>query len=222
MTFDNISKSTKTNGVFYYLKKDNNKLYTLLNSSDDTNLFKQTLLKEIVFYCNIPIYSPRNISKIVNNIFKHKEKYHLDKITQCVLCREKRVHTIEYRENIIYMTPGKAINNSVYFVCQHFLIELETCLKYTERFSIVFNFDDYTFRRMITDMSIAIKLSTILKECYYERLDTIYLIDTPSYLSPMILMMEKLFNDSIYNKMKCITNIEFDTSAIIHRNINSE
>jgi hypothetical protein len=217
MSSNNISKSTKINGVFYYLKRDNNKLYTLLKSSDNTNLFKQTLLKEIDFYSNIPTYSPRNISQIINNIGKHKEKYGVDNINQCILCTKKRVHTIEYRENIIYMTPGKAINNSVYFVCQHFLIELDNCLKNTERFSIVFNFDEYTFGRMLTDMSIAMNLSTILKECYYERLDTIYLIDSPSYLSPMLLMMEKMFNDSIYNKMERI-----DTSVIIHRNVNSE
>jgi len=102
MSSNNISKSTKINGVFYYLKRDNNKLYTLLKSSDDTNLFKQTLLKEIDFYSNIPTYSPRNISQIINNIGKHKEKYGVDNINQCILCTKKGFIPLNI-EKILYI-----------------------------------------------------------------------------------------------------------------------
>lgn len=148
---------------------------------------------------------------MTNQLSSYKKEYCVVNNRECSLCRTKKVHSMKYDTNImientpiIRITPGKAIDNTNFYVCQHFIIEIEKCLKKHNYFSIVFDFEDYNFTKMISNMNIAYNLSSILQDCYNERLKYIYLVKPPGYISPMITMMQNIFHNSIYNKIKNI------------------
>jgi hypothetical protein len=122
---------------------------------------------------------------------------------KCELCVNKKVHSIQYDKSkaSITMRPGLAIDHSSFYVCQHFILEVDKCLVENERFSIVIDLSNYTLRHAFSNMTVAYSLSDVIQKCYNERLDHIYIINSPSYISPMIAMVKKCFHNSIYQKL---------------------
>ena len=148
--------------------------------------------------------------------FSYKILYKINNNTECILCKVKKQHSITYIPNqmiknnpLIHLSPGKAIDNSCFFVCHHFILEINKCIRNNNKFNIVFDFDMYSFSRMLFDTELAFKLSTILQDIYYYRLETIYLIDAPFYIKPLLQMMKNMFSDTIYKKMQHITRQEY-------------
>ncbi len=137
-------------------------------------------------------------------------------MNECILCRVSKQHSITYKKNhyidnngILYLSPGKAKDTTTFFVCQHFIIEIDKCLRDNNRFSIVFDFEEYSIAKMLENTEIAHSLSTILQELYYDRLDTIYLVDSPFYISPLLSMLQMFFENTVYTKIKMITKEEY-------------
>lgn len=168
----------------------------------NTHPFHDSLIKHIDILISNRENQSDQICETIKNIIKYKNEYQYSPNRSCSLCFNNKVHSIEYKqttlEELILMSPGKAEDHSNFYVCQHFITELDKC---NGDFSIVFNFDDYTIKQMISNTNLAFNLSTILKDCYYDRLCNIYLIEPPFFLSPMLKMMETFFSDTIYNKM---------------------
>lgn len=178
----------------------------------DTMSKKETdfINKEIDYYCLFEKYNPQDIYDLVNTIIQVREKYNISKIINnsdatlnCELCVNKKVHSIYYDNSkaIITMCPGMAIDNSSFYVCQHFILEVDKCLVENERFSIVIDLSNYKLHHAFSNMIVAYSLSDVIQKCYNERLDHIYIINSPSYISPMIAMVKKFFHNSIYQKL---------------------
>lgn len=178
----------------------------------DTLSQKETdfINKEIDYYCLFEKYNPQDIYDLVTNIIQVREKYNISKIINnsdallnCELCVNKKVHSIHYDNSkaIITMRPGMAIDHSSFYVCQHFILEVDKCLVENERFSIVIDLSNYKLYHAFSNMAVAYNLSDIIQKCYNERLDHIHIINSPSYISPMISMVKKFFHNSIYKKL---------------------
>lgn len=156
-------------------------------------------------------YDIQEIIKIFQNFIQYREKYNIkDGFNECMLCVRKKLHSIEYRKiqdkTILYISPGNAIDNTTYNVCRHFMLEIMKCLERNERFSIVFDFENYGLTKMIMDMENAYELSMILQELYYDRLECIYLIEPPFYIKPLLSMVQSMFENTIYRKIKNVDN----------------
>jgi len=195
---------------------------------DDSEKYREKerkyILKEIRFYSSLPNYTPRNIYNKINTIMVNRFKYEIPYINSCSLCNINIVHTIHYDNSmridnkpIVFMTPGNAIDNSKYYLVQHLIIELDKCIEDiinididTTKFSIVFNFENYTLGKMIKDMGLAYELSLILHDLYYDRVEYIYLIDAPLFMTPMLSMMKKMFKNSIYKKIVRISKYDYE------------
>lgn len=243
-----IHKSTKYDGVLHYFYREKkqyydflqNEIYTCTNMTTNKNNNRQRrekeyklkkkeynyIWKEIQYYCSLPNYTPFHIYQIIYNIIKQREEYNINKRFTCSLCDIEKVHSMEYKKNtlfhntpIIYITPGLAKDHSVFYVCQHFIVEVDKCIndkkvninnhKTSNKFSIVFDFTSYQMKYVLSNLKVAYHLSSLLQECYPERLDTIYLIDPPSYIKPLLSMMKKMFRTSLYQKMRTITQNEY-------------
>jgi hypothetical protein len=149
-----------------------------------------------------------------------RHQYNVDKINECILCRVTKHHSILYVKHtmidnnaIIYLSPGKAKDTTTFFVCQHFILEIDKCLRENQRFSIVFDFDEYSISKMLENTEIAHSLSTILQNLYNETLDTIYLVDSPFYITPLLSMVQTFFKNSVYEKIKMITKEQYNRMA---------
>lgn len=216
--------SIKKEKIFSLLKLKEPLIYSILNNKQygNRNNYKNRLLNTINYYITNQ-NTHDEIFKILLDIIKYYEKYSVRYHNICELCNIERVHSISYdpqksilknntylsnsiqNEPYILMCPGNAINHDIYYICQHFMLEVDTCLTENPSFSIIFDFKNYTFGQMMLDMNIAIELSNILYKCYYNRLTSIYLVEPPNFLSPMISIMKTLFSNSIYIKMQSIT-----------------
>lgn len=200
--------------------KDNNVKRQDVNNEKERNY----ILNEISFYCSLSNYTPYNIYNKINTITGTRIKYDIPYINKCSLCKmNNKVHSINYYKSmkvnntpVIFMTPGDATDTSQYYVIQHLIIEFDKCMEYVNietninKFSIIFNFENYTLDKMVKDMKLAYNLSLIIQDLYYERLEYIYLIDAPLFIAPMLSMMKKMFKNSIYKKIIRITKQKFE------------
>lgn len=216
-----MSELVRKQSVLSYIERQNKLLYDLItpteneiiNNNNNNNTY---ITKEFNYYCLETNYTPDKIYKILTDILKHRDFYNIDRCNECILCRNTKEHSITYNTNkiinnkpFIHLSPGKAIDNTSFFVCQHFILEIDKCIRDHKSFSLVFDFESYCFMRMLSDMELAFNLSTILQEAYNTRLDTIYLIDAPFYIKPLLQMMKNMFPDTIYKKIKHITEINY-------------
>lgn len=217
--------SIKREKIFSLFKKKEPLIYSILNNKQyGTRInFKNRLLSTINYYTSNENITYDEIFKILLDIIKYYEKYSVRYHNICELCRDKGVHSMNYdsqksilindtyisntiqNEPFILMCPGEALNHDIYYICQHFMLEVDKCLTENLTFSIVFDFNKYTFGQMVLDMNIAVELSNILYKCYYNRLISILLVEPPNFLSPMISLMKSLFSNSIYIKMQSIS-----------------
>lgn len=152
-----------------------------------------------------------------------REKYNADRLDECIVCKISKKHSIIYKPNqsinnnkLIYLSPGKAIDTTTFFVCQHFILEVDKCLRENNRFSILFSFEDYTFSKMLENNEIAKSLSTIIHELYYNMLDSIYLVDPPFYISPLLTLVKNIYSNTVYSKIKIITKKQYHKLLKIH------
>lgn len=213
------------NNDIYSLKNisiHNNKKQSSIDNREKQFILKQKeytyLWNEIHYYTLFSQYTPYHIYQIMSNIIKERQEYKVPYITTCSLCDITKVHSMEYLTNrktkkgssIIYITPGRASDHSVFYVCQHFILEVDKATKERHKFSVVFDFDNYQLKHVLSNLNIAFHLSSILKQCYPERLDMIYLIEPPSYIKPLLTMMKKMFRTSLYQKMLSITYEEYE------------
>lgn len=203
--------------VLMYIERLNKILYDVLkNENENIDNNNTYIIMEFNYYCLETNYTPDKIYKILNDILKHRDYYNINVCNECILCKNTKHHSITYNPHklinnnpFIHLSPGKAIDNTDFFVCRHFILEIDKCIHDYKSFSIVFDFDNYCFTRMITHTDIAYDLSTILQESYNTRLHTIYLIDAPFYIKPLLQMMKNMFKDTIYKKIKHITQIDY-------------
>lgn len=103
------------------------------------------------------------------------------------------------QQNMIKQYP--LITNPSFYVCQHFLIEVIKCLQINDQFSIVFDFSNYKLYHTLSNVSVAYNLSNIISICSTDHLNKIYLIDPPSYISPLVVMIKKAFYNSIFTRI---------------------
>lgn len=141
-------------------------------------------------------------------IIKTIDKYDINRYDKCSLYYYETVHSIEYDKTIsidnkpiIFMSPGMASNHASFYVCQHFLIEVIKCLQINDQFSIVFDFSNYKLYHTLSNVSVAYNLSNIISICSTDHLNKIYLIDPPSYISPLVVMIKKAFYNSIFTRI---------------------
>ena len=204
----NIKDKNKKEDLFYsqYKNKIIRRLLLVTMSQKETDFIN----KEIDYYCLFEKYNTQDIYDLINNIIQVRENYNIPKIInnsdftpKCELCVNKKVHSIQCDNSkaIITMRPGIAIDHSSFYVCQHFILEVDKCLLENERFSIVIDLSNYTLYHTFSNMAVAYNLSDIIQKCYIERLDHINIINSPSYISPMITMVKKCFYNSIYQKL---------------------
>lgn len=202
--------------ILSYVERINKIVYDVITMTDNENNKNTYIAKEFNYYCLETNYTAEKIYTVVTDILKHRNYYNIDICNECILCNHTKQHSITYNANklihntpFIHISPGKAVDNTSFFVCQHFILEIDKCLCNHNRFSIVFDFEMYYVTRMLSDMEIAYNLSTILQEVYNAKLDSIYLIDAPFYIKPLLQMMKHMFPNTIYKKINHITQTEF-------------
>lgn len=206
-----MSVITRKHKLLLYIEKEDKLLYKILNETKN-----DFITEEFNYYYLETNYTEDKIYKILTDIIKYRDFYKVNHCNRCIICRKTKKHSMEYRSNetinnkaIIYLSPGNAIDNETFFICHHFILEIDKCINEHNNFSLVFDFNNYSFTSMIRDTETAYNLSKILQNLYNSRLDTIYLIDSPFYIKPLLQMMKTMFHDSIYKKIKHITQIDY-------------
>lgn len=203
-------KSNKINTVLFYFQYKNK----IKQSSFEKH--KEFLLNEIKYYCKFDKCQARDVYDIIVDVIKIIEKYDVNQYNKCSLCHYEKVHSIEYDKTIsidnkpiIFMSPGMAVNHVSFYVCQHFLIETIKCLQTNDQFSIVFDFANYKLYHALSNVSVAYNLSNIISICFTDHLHKIYIIDPPSYISPLVVMIKKTFYNSIFTRIIQLSKKEY-------------
>lgn len=156
-------------------------------------------------------YNYGYITKIFKKLIYYKKKFNA--INECELCKNNIVHSIVYRGEtnindeknnidkicgVIYIEPANATNIDYYYVCQHFLLELDKCLKENENMIIIFNMRNIKTKDYIEHIKIAYHMYKILQDCYKKDLINIYV----SNLSAPIELFTRFFSFSFNKKIK--------------------
>jgi len=128
----------------------------------------------------------------------------------CELCTDtKKQHSIRCigkgnHDAILYMSPGNAMESSVYHVCKHMLREVDTCFDLTDSFVWVMNFKNYSYEHIVPNTTITYHFAKWLNDCLHERIRKIVMICPPKYFYPVIYLAKSLVKNEISDKLEII------------------
>lgn len=98
---------------------------------------------------------------------------------------------------IIYIEPSKATNMDYYYICQHFMIEVEKCIINRKKFILFINMNDIKMKDQYQNMIISYYLYQIIIKCYMSELSFIYVSNLSLPLKAFTRYFSNIFTDKI-------------------------